>query len=244
MPPSLSLIETEAQHLIGRMPESRRREMQAALVECCENHWYHIRGTQPLTALAQTLWSITPPLADLFLDLYTQGDTQVFEILPEHSLPRGLALVVFAEIERGNEAGVHIAHEPMMAFETTAPPAEWLARVSALLHGTLTPPLIHPQDRHGALWRALAEMAAQIRRLDLPAMLAVIRLLTTPTDPHVTLPDADLDVLRHAVAHTGIQFLSVDEDHIRYAQHAHLHDDVRARQLGEVLLDLRQLWLG
>jgi hypothetical protein len=243
MPPSLSLIETEASHLIGRMPETRRRALQDALVSLCETHWYNIRGPQPLTNLAQTLWLITPPLADLFIDLYARGDARLAEIVPQHTLARGLALLVLAEIEHGNEAGVHLAHEPMVAFETSAPPDTLLERITALLHGTLEPPLIHVHDKHGALWRALAEIAVYTRRLDLPAVLAVIRLLAAPVDPYATMPDAELDGLRHAVAAVGIRFLAIEEAHIRFAQHEHEHDPVRARELGEMLLELRQQWL-
>jgi hypothetical protein len=244
MPASLSQIANEAQHLIGRIPEPRRHSLQHALVALCESHWQDLRGTQPLTHLAQTLWSITPPLADLFIDAYALGHTRVNDIVPEHTLARGLALLVMAEIERGNEAAAHIAHEPMMAFAMTAPSPELLERMRALLHGTLEPPLIHPQDKRGALWRALAVIAEQTRRLDLPAMLAVIGLLAQPDDPHVMLPDADLDRLRHSVAQVGIRFLALEQDHIRFAQHAHEHDPVRARQVGELLLELRQHWLG
>jgi len=244
MSPSLSLIENEAQHVIGRIPESRRRSLQNAVVSLCESHWQYLRGSQPLARLAQTLWSISPPLADLFIDLYAGGDSRVGDIVPEHTLVRGLALLVMAEIECGNEAGVHIAHEAMMSFDTAAVPLDLLERIRALLHGSLEPPLIHPRDRHGVLWRALAEMAAKIRRLDLPAMLAVIRLLAEPDEPRAKLPDADLDALRHAVAQTGIRFLAFEDDRIRFAQHEHEHDPIRARQVGELLLELRQLWLG
>lgn len=243
MPASLSQIANEAQHLIGRIPETRRRCLQDALVTLCEDHWQEVRGAQPLTHLAQCLWAITPPLADLFIDIYATGDARVNDIVPEHTLVRGLALLVIAEIERGNEAGVHIAHEPMMAFEMAAPPLEWLERIRAFLHGTLEPPLLHLHNKRGALWHALALIAEQTRRLDLPAMLAVIRLLAQPDDPHVLLPDADLDVLRHRVAQIGIRFLALEDDHIRFVQHAHEHDPIPARHVGELLLELRQYWL-
>lgn len=243
MTASLTLIENEAQHLIGRIPEDRRHAMQVALVEVCEAHWIKLRGVEPVTSLVHTLWSITPPLADLCVDLFLNQDSQLWEIVPEHTLTRGLALVILAEIERGNETGVHIAHEPMMAFETTAPPAALLNRISALLHGTLSAPLIHPHDKHGALWKALAVIAAQTHRLDLPAVLAVIHLLTLPADSRRHLPDPELDALHHAVGEAGICFLGSDDEYIRYGQHEHEHKPVRCRQLGEMLLEIRQQWL-
>lgn len=244
MTPSLSIVETEARQLIGHMPESRQRVLQTALLALCETHWHSVRGNQPLTHLAQTLWAIMPPLADLFIDLYARADSRLHEILPEPAFARGLALIVLAEIERGNEAAVHLAHEPMMAFQAMAPPAGWLERITALLQGAREPPLIHPHDKHGALWRALAVIAARTRRLDLPAIVAVMRLLAEPDDPYAMLPDADLDDLRQAVAQTGIRFLAIEDDHIRFAQHEHEHEPVRTRYVGEMLLELRRQWLG
>jgi hypothetical protein len=244
MPPSLSLIQGEAARLLGHMPESRRRSLQEQVVARCEQHWREIRGSQPVTQLAQTLWSVTPPLADLLLDLYANADPDLFNLLPEQTLSRALALLAFAEIERGNEAGVHLAHEPMMAFESVSPTQGQLARHSALLRGRFEPPLIHPHDRHGVLWRALAVIAAHTQRLDLSAVLAVIQLLTAPADPRHVLPDAELDVLREAVAAEGLRFLAGEDDHIHFAQHDHVHEPVRARQLGEMLQELRQVWLA
>lgn len=244
MSPALSLIQREADQLLGHLPDSRRRELQAKIVALCEQHWLAIRGTQPLTTLAQTLWRITPPLADLLIDLYVKADARLFELLPEHTLSRALAFLVLAEVERGNEAGVHLAHEPMMAFESVRPSQGWLARNGALLHGEIVPPLIHPHDRHGVLWRVLAVIAAHTRRLDLPAVLAVIHLLIAPADPHHALPDAELDALREEVAGGGVRFLGVENGHIYFAQHEHVHEPVRDRQLGEMLQELRRVWLA
>jgi hypothetical protein len=244
MQTSLTLIQSEAVHLLGRMPESRRRALQDQIVAVCEQHWIEIRGTQPLTQLAQTLWSITPPLVDLLIDLYVTANTKLFALMSENTLSRGLALLVLAEIERGNEAGVHLAHEPMMAFEYVSPSEEWLSRNRGLLHASIEPPLIHPHDRHGVLWRALAVIAAHTRRLDLAAVLAVIRLLISPADPRHVLPDAELDALREAVEREGIRFLRIEDDNIYFAQHEHVHEPVRERQLGEILQVLRQAWLA
>jgi len=55
-------------------------------------------------------------LADLLLDLYAQGDSRLDEVPHGRHLAKGMALLVFVEIESANEAGVHIAHESMMAF--------------------------------------------------------------------------------------------------------------------------------
>lgn len=242
--PSLSLIESEAQRLVERLPEMRRRTLGTALVELCETHWQELRGPEPATPLAQALWPVTPPLADLLIDLYAAGDARLDEILPGHNLAKGFALLVIAEIERGNEAGVHIAHEPMMAFETAPPPMFWLERIAALLRGKLAPPLLHRHDRHAPLWKALAIMASHIKRHDLPAVLQVIRLLTTPVEQFAASHDEALEKLRDDVHEAGIRFLDVDDDHIHLEQHGREHKPVRARQLAEMLLEIRQKWLG
>ena len=242
--PSLSLIESEASNLVGRIPEVQRRTLEAALIELCEKHWQNLRGPEPATPLAHTLWTVTPPLADLVIDLYAAGDARLEEIVPAHNLAKGFALLVLAEIERGNEAGVHIAHEPMMAFESVAPRESWLERRSALLRGSLEVPPLHHHDHHTALWKALAIMASDIKRLDLPAVLQAIRLLTTPVEQLDVNHDEELEKLRHDVSEAGIRFLSIDDDHIQLQQHGHAHKPVRARQLAEILLEIRQQWLG
>ncbi len=243
--PSLSLIETEARRLLGRLPESRRLAQQGVLVELCEAHWHALRGAQPATPLAQALWSITPPLADLLLDLYAGGDARLDEVLSGCRLARGLALLVLAEIECANEAGVHIAHEPMMAFEIAPPPMALLERITALLRGTLEPPRWHHHDKHhDAMWKALVVIASDTHRVDLPAVLEVIRLLSVPTDQAGFVFDQALEKLRDDVAAVGIRFLAADDDHIHFEQYGHTHKPLRARRLGEMLLEIRQSWLG
>jgi hypothetical protein len=241
--PSLSLIETEAQRIVERLPETRRRALRAALVDLCETRWQEIRGSEPESSLARALWSVAPPLADLFVDLYAAGEVRLDEIVSRGKSAQGLAMLVFEEIERGNEAGVHIAHEAMMAFEAALPPIDWTERVAALLRGTLEPPLIHPHDTHPPLWKALAVISAHTRRPDLPAVLQVIRQLTVPADQAASR-DEDLEVLREAVHQAGIRFLTVEDDHILLEQHGHEHKPVRARQLADMLLEIRHKWLG
>ena len=240
---SLSLIATEAQRQLKQVREARRHELQEALAELCEAHWQELRGAQPTTPLAQALWSITPPWSDLLLDLYAAGDARLTDLLPKSRLAKGLALLVLAEIERGNEMGVYIAYEPMMAFESTPPPATWLTRITSLLRGTLEPPVLHLHDSHESLWKALAIIAAHTRRLDLSAVLQVIALLTAPQDQASTTRDEALETLRHDLLEVGIRFLSSENDHIHFEQHSHAHKPVRTRQLGEMLLEIREKWL-
>lgn len=219
--------------------------MQIALVELCEAHWNdELRVPQPAGLLARAVWSLTPPLSDLLLDLHAAGDWRLDAMLPGRNLAKGMALLVLAEVEHGNEAGVHLAHESMMAFQSAPPPAAWLERINALLSGTLAPPQLHAHDHHGALWRSLATIAIQTHRLDLPALLAVIRLLATPGEASAASGDASLTALRNAVLAQSIRFLGIENDEVCFEQHGHAHEPVRTRQVSEMLLDIRRLWLG
>lgn len=240
---SLSLIATEAHRILGSLEERRRPELQDALVALCEKHWQELRGPQPDSPLAQALWSVTPPWSDLMLDLYASADPRLIELLPGESLGKGMALLVLAEVEHGDEAGVHIAHEPMMAFETILPPADWQERLRSLLRGTLEPPLLHPHEHREALWKALAVIAAHTQRIDLPAILQVIGLLTVPEDQAETVRDVALDTLRQGILDIGVRFLGIEDDHVQFELHGHAHKPVRTRHLGEVLQEIRQEWL-
>lgn len=151
--------------------------------------------------------------------------------------------MLLAEIERDNEAGVHTAHEPMMAFESIAPPEAWLERLTALLHGTLAPPLLHKHNSRDAVWKALAVIAAYTRRLDLPAIIEVIGLLTSPEDDPALIQDEALETLRQEVREVGIRFLGIEDNFVQFELHDHAHKPIRTRQLGEMLLEIRLKWL-
>lgn len=237
--PNLSLIEAEAQRVVGHLPEDRRLVLEAALLELCESHWQELRGPEPTMPLARALWSVTPPCSDLLLDLYVNSDARLAEVLPGQRIEKGLALLVLAEIARGNEAGVHLAHEPMMALEAASAPAAWLQGITVLLRGELAAPPLHAHAHEAPLYKALSVLAAHTSRLDLPAMLEVIRLLVAPAGS-----DAVLEQLRADVLDTGIGFLGADEEYVHFTQHGHEHKPVRTRQLAEMMFKIRQHWLG
>jgi hypothetical protein len=241
--PSLSLIATEARRLLRQLEDTRCLALQAALAGLCEAHWLELRGAEPGTALARALWSATPPWADLFADLYAAADPRLDDIVPGRDLAKGMALLALAEIERGNEAGAQIAHEPMMAFEDTQPSAVWLERIVALLHGHLAPPPSHPHAHEEPLRKALAVIAAHTRRLDLRAALEVIALLAETPDKLAVPRDGTLAPLRGELHKVGIRFLGLEADHVRFEQHGHAHRPVRTRQLGGILMEVRQAWL-
>jgi hypothetical protein len=241
--PSLTLIETEAQRLSRRIPLTRRRTLQGAVVQLCECYWQELRGPQPQTTMRQALWSVTPPLSDLFIDLYRAGDVRLDEALAGYEPAQGMALLVLAQIENDDEASVHISQEAMMVFETPPPPQPWLERVASLLRGALEMPGLHHHDTHTPLWKALYVIASHSKRFDLPAALAVIQLLLTDQYTSLSVRDHELEILQTDVAEAGIRFLEIAGDHIYFAQHGHQHKPVRPRQLADMLLEIRQLWL-
>lgn len=241
--PSLSLIEAEAQRLLRHLPDPRRNALQSALLELCEAHWHELHGPEPVTTLAHVLWTVRPPLADLFVDLHATGDGRLHAVLQDCTPAQGLALLVLAEIDHGNAEEVYITHEPMMAFESMATASVFADRIRALLHGKLLAPAMHHHDSHPPLWRALAVISAHIGRHDLAAVLAVIGLLAAIPHPSSQAHDEALENLRAALTKTGVQFLGIDDDHVLLQQHGHQHKPVRTRQLGDMLREIRQSWL-
>ncbi len=241
--PKLLLIESEAMRLVGRVPEVKRLALQQALIELCEAHWLEIRGPEPATSLAHALWSVTPPLSDLLADLYAAGDGRLADLLQGRKAAQGFALLVRAEIERGNAEGIRLAHDPMMLFDSPMAGARYAEGVAAALRGKGEALRLHPHAHRPALWKALACIAAHTRRCDLGAVIRVIGLLVSrPAVGQVA--DAALEQLRSKVAEAGVQFLGIDDDHIRLMVHGHEHQPVSAKQLGDMLGEIRQAWLG
>ena len=238
--PKLSLIEAEAERLVGRLPEPRQRVLQMKLVKLCEERWGEIRGPEPRMPLAHVLWSATPPLADLFADLYAAGDPRLDEVFEGHKTELGLALLVLAEIELGDAEGVRLAHELMMIFESTELDAQYAERIAGILRGQMDTRSIPRQLMRQPLWKGLAVIVAHTKRWDLKAMVSVIRLLGAKP---VVLDDT-LQQLRKELEEIGMRFLNVDGNHILFEQHGHEHKPVSINQLGEALFLIRQAALG
>lgn len=236
----LSQISAEAERLLGRMREPKRLALQQELMGLCEDRWLALRGPEPSTPLAYALWSVTPPLADLFADLYTAGDAQLDEVLQGHRPAWGLALLALAEIARGNAEGSQVAHEPMMAFESAAAGKHYAARMTALLHGDLPPPALHKHAQRPPLWKALMAIAARTGRSDFEAVLEMIRLLAASQGSS----DTALEQLREALDDVGICFVSVEDDQVRFTQRGHAHKAVTKRKLADSLLEIRQMRIG
>lgn len=240
--PKLSLIQSEAARLLRRMPEASRHALQQALVDLCEAHWPEIRGPEPSTPLAHALWSVAPPCADLLADLVSANDGRLQGLLGA-TPAQAFALLALAEIERGNAEGARLAHEPMMLFDTPAAGARYAEGVAAALRGVATAPRPHPHAGKPPLWKALAAMVAQTGRCDLAAVLCVIGVLLAR--PAVNEPaDTALSALRGQLDATGVHFLGIDDGHVHYAVHGETHPPASARQLGEMLGEVRQAWLA
>ncbi len=242
--PKLSLIVSEAERLIGRLPEPKQRALQQALTDLCQARWREMRGPEPATALAHALWSVTPPLADLFADLYAASDPRLDHVLQGHKPALGLALLALAEIWRGDAEGARLAHEPMMVFESAEAGAHYAGRIAAALRGQLEALPVHRHASHPPLWKALAVIAAHTGRCDLKAIIQVIGLLVAAPSPLGQPSDEALERLRNELRDLGIRFLGIDDDHIRYEQHDHEHKPASVRQLGDILIEIRQARLG
>ena len=237
----LSTIDAEARRLAGRAPEAEQRAFQAALIAGCEKYWEAGRGPQPPQALAQTLWSVTPPLAELFMDMVHGGDARLVDLLAGLQPARALAALVLAEIERGNAEGVHIAYEAMMLFESPQAGRVHAARIAAALRSPCPGSTLRPPAAREPLWKALAEIVAHTARHDLAAVCAVIRLLVLPPPEP---PDAALEALRAAVQAVGVRFLAIDANALRFEARGHEHKPATRKHLAELLAEIRQLRLA
>jgi hypothetical protein len=236
---NLSSIEAEASQLVGRLPEPQRRTLQQALADLCEAHWRELRGSEPAAPLARALWAVTPPLADLCADLYALRDARLDDVLQGRKPAQAFALLALVAIERGDAEGAHAAYEPMMLFESAAAGARYVAGVAAALRGTLEAPHPHRHEPTPALMKALSLMVAHSGRCDAQALLSTIGLLLA-----TGLADEQLERLRGAVAEAGVRFTAIDDGHVHFELHGHAHKPATARQLGELLGEIRRSWVA
>jgi hypothetical protein len=216
--------------------------LQAALIELCEAHWQEIRGPQPTTALAHALWLAAPPLAELFVDLHAAGDARLAELLDGMRPARAFALLVLAEIERGDVEGVHVAHEAMMTFDSPAAASVYQERIALALRGALQGPALHRHSSREPLWKALVVIAAHTGRHDLKALVAAIGLLAAA--PAGAPADEVLERLRVALRELGVRFLDIDDRQVRFDLHEREHKPVSRKRLGDLLAEVRQARLA
>jgi hypothetical protein len=242
--PKLSFVEAEARRLVGKFPEAKQRALQAALIELCEAHWREIRGPEPATVLAHALWVAAPPLAELFADLHAAGDARFGELLDGLRPARALALLVLAEIERGDAEGVHIAYEAMMTFDSPAAGRVYEERVALGLRGALRGPPLHRHSSREPLRKAVAAIVAHTGRHDLKALVAVVGLLAGALRGTQAQPDESLERLREAVRELAVRFLGIDDKLVRLELHGREHKPVSRKRLGDILAEVRQARLA
>jgi hypothetical protein len=233
----LSMIDAEARRLIGHGPEAEQRAFQAALIDCCEKYWESWRGPEPPQPFAHALWSVTPPLAELFVDMVQKGDGRLADVLAGLPPARGLAALVLAEIERGNAEGIHLAYEAMMLFESPQAGRVYAEQVAAALHAPHPGPVLRRKAAREPLWKALAEVVAHTGRHDLAAVCAVIRLLALPPP---TPPDPSLEALRSAMHAVGVHVQRLESSKLYYQLHGHDHKPATLKHLAELLAEIRQ----
>jgi len=243
--PALSFIAAQAESVVGHLPEARQSALTQALAELCEARWRELRGAEPASMLAHALWSVTPPLADLFADLYAAGDPRLDHVLQGHKPVLGLALLVLAQLARGDAEGARVAYEAMMVFEIDAAAASYANAVAAALRGRLAWPSSHSYTHQPPLWKALAFVAAHTGRGDLKAIIEVIRLLAAGP-PSAGEPEAEsLERLRNVLLYEqGLRFIGIDEREILFEQHGHAHKPATIRHAEDALIEIRQAWLA
>lgn len=238
----LSFMAAEAQRLTGRMAAPRRGALQDALLELCETRWHELRGVEPASPLAHALWSVTPPCADLFVDLHATGDGRLTDTLAGLRPTSGMALLVLAEIERGDIEAIRIAYESMMLCDSPAAASVHAEQVGAALRGTLQRAEIERKFSRRPLLRALAIVAARTGRDDANAVTAAIRLLAGAYASQHAEPA--LDALREALQAAGVRFLAFDDDAIRYELHGQERKPVSRHRLCDMLAEIRRARLG
>ena len=232
---SLLTLDAEARRTLRRLPARRGQALQASLIALCEAHWPEMRGPEPASRVEKALWVTPPHLADLFVHLHAVADPRLEEILDHLAPPQALALLVLAEIERGDAEGARFAYAAMRVFESPA-------AVTGHVHASLTVSgkheawLIHAH--RPALWRAVVGLAMQTRRRDTKAVLEVVRQLAQIQANPVDLNDDPgtrlaLGMLREV----GVTFLGVEGDSLRYALRGEEQEPVRTRKLAEMLAE-------
>lgn len=243
--PALSFIAAQAESVVGRLPEARQSALTQALTGLCEAHWGELRGPEPASMLAHALWSVTPPLADLFADLYAAGDARLDHVLQGHKPALGLALLVLERIARGDAEGACVAYEAMMVFESDAAAAHYANAVAAALRRRLPWPPSHRHTSKPPLWKALAVVAAHTGRSDLKAIIEVIRLLAAGPPSAGEPVDELLERLRNVLLYEqGLRFIGIDEREIVFEQHGHAHKPATIRHAEDALIEIRQAWLA
>jgi hypothetical protein len=177
-----------------------------------------LRGPEPPTGLARSLWNARPALADLFLALMDASDPRLDDALGRLSPARGLALLVLVAIERGEAEEARSAYEAMMLYDSVAVGDAEARRVSERLHGDGERiEALHRHSSQPSIGKALAAIAAEAGRGDLNGVLAAAAFVAELQAGHA---DAGSDEaarrLLSTLADLGVTLLGYDGERLHY----------------------------
>lgn len=240
--PKLSLAEAEARRLVGRLPEQWLLSRGESLRQLCEARWTELRGPEPSSPLARALWRARPALAHLFVNLCSTGDPELAAVLGRLTPAQGLAVLLLAEIGRGDAEGARSAYEGMMMFQSPGARDVYTVRILAGLRGqggkTRT---WHRHSSRPPLWKAMAAITAETRRYDLNATVEVIGLLA---GMQAGATDAGEDEatrrLLESLHSLDLAFLGVQRDGIHYRLRGTARKPISTRHLADILNDVEQ----
>ena len=237
----LSFIETEARRVLGNLSEQALRTLQQSLANLCEAHWPEIRGPEPPTLLAHTLWAVRPHLIDLFVDLYGASDPRLFEALGHLPFTKAIAALVLIEIERGDAEDTRLAYETMMLFESLQARQAHVRAVRSRLSGAKPKASKwHKHIHHDPFFQAMFVISEQTGRLDLPAMIAVVKLIAeAQANPAATGMDKDLEQILLALQDMGLAFQGIEGDRIHYKLRGVERTPVTHKHVADILARLR-----
>lgn len=236
----LSTIEAEARRVLGRIPASRIQALQGPLVALCEAHWTEMRGPEPTGRLARTLWEIPPHLADLFVHLYAVADARLPEVLGRLRPSQALALLVLAELERGDAEAARSACATMQSFESPAVRA-FVAQASLVPSADRAPVARLGHARRPALWRAVVGLAASTGRRDARALVEVLQLAAQAQSGAAAAAGTDdLKPVLEVLDELRVTLLGIGEGRLHYALRGIEQEPVPLGRLVRILSEERQ----
>jgi len=233
----LLIIDEEARRVLGRLPLPRMQALQASLAALCDAGWPQIRGPEPTTRLAKALWEIPPHYADIFVHLYGVADPRLLQILEHVSPAQALAVLVLAEIERGDAEGARRAFAAMRLFESPAAGMDY-ARAILTTSGMHAPEARLMHAHRPALWRAVVGLAAETGRWDTKAVMECIRQVAqTQASPAGLAGGPDMQRSLEMLGELGVTFLRVEGDRLIYAVRREEREPVSCKQLADMLAE-------
>ena len=237
----LSFIESEARRHLGRISEQELETLQRTLIKLCENHWSDIRGPEPVSGLARVMWTVNPHCADLIVDLYGYSDSSFTEAIGYLPPTKALAVLVLAEIERGDAEGARLAHEAMMLFESPQARDIHTDSVRSRLRGTKTEHgRWHKHVHHAPLFRAVAMISEQTGRSDFQAMVMAIEYLTAiQTNPAASVSDQEVLRILEFLRDMDLVFQGFEEGRIHYTVRGEPKKPIFGKRLEEMLAQIR-----